>query len=69
MNIFNIHPFGRWMLSMFGGGGLLTFIISHRIVLHFQEDNFYPENYKNENGFKAKNTFYKTDIKILPETA
>lgn len=37
---------GRWLLSLAGGGGLLTFITTHRAVLFFQEGNFLPENYR-----------------------
>jgi len=42
----NFTPLSRWILSLAGGGGLLTFITTHRAVLFFQEGNFLPENYK-----------------------
>jgi hypothetical protein len=41
---FNFHPFGRWLLTLFGSAGLFTFIISHRAVLHFQHVPFFPSN-------------------------
>jgi MFS family permease len=37
--------FDRWILSLVGGGGLFTFMLSHRGVSYFQDRMFYPQNY------------------------